>query len=376
MSDIMKSENAKSLKPAYRIFISSTFVDMIPYREAIASAIRNCDAIAYGMERFVPAPIRPLDRCYEEIENSQIFILLLGHRYGDIDTESGKSFTELEYLHARELGLPILVFLLDTDKIGTPEKFRESDDKFQALHRFKEALRNSKEITVGTFDSEKNLQEQATRSIIEVKKRIEKTYQTGIDPSTGPKLYKSFIKRPNRYKNQEAILRVRMDGRFGDTRLREEVYTAFGMPIGDAIYMNDLFVQGTSVDVDYQGWLIDAFAEGDAADWIDKNNITTGTVFEGKFRFAYEIVKNGGAARGEKPHDAYQAKLIMLEGIAVIDLDFTDGTQRKRMYSADSSLNSILQQHADLPSEIKKAISQLMYSVEPDELDGISEGEN
>ena len=135
MSDIMKSENAKSLKPAYRIFISSTFVDMIPYREAIASAIRNCDAIAYGMERFVPAPIRPLDRCYEEIENSQIFILLLGHRYGDIDTEAGKSFTELEYLHARELGLPILAFLLDTDKIGTPEKFRESDDKFQALQR-------------------------------------------------------------------------------------------------------------------------------------------------------------------------------------------------------------------------------------------------
>lgn len=189
MSDIMKSENSKALKPAYRIFISSTFVDMIPYREAIASAIRNCDAIAYGMERFVPAPIRPLDRCYEEIENSQIFILLLGHRYGDIDTESGKSFTELEYLHARELGLPILAFLLDTDKIGTPEKFRETDDKFQALHRFKEALKNSKEITVGTFDSEKSLQEQATRSIIEVKKRIEKTYQTGIDPSTGPKLY-------------------------------------------------------------------------------------------------------------------------------------------------------------------------------------------
>ncbi len=45
--------------PAYRVFISSTYVDMIPYRDASQTAITNCDAVAYGMERFVPAPIRP-----------------------------------------------------------------------------------------------------------------------------------------------------------------------------------------------------------------------------------------------------------------------------------------------------------------------------
>ena len=70
---------------------------MIPYRDALQTAITNCDSIAYGMERFVPAPIRPLDRCYEEIAGSQIYVLLLGHRYGEIDSDSGKSYTELEY---------------------------------------------------------------------------------------------------------------------------------------------------------------------------------------------------------------------------------------------------------------------------------------
>ena len=372
MPDTAKNASATTPKPAYRIFISSTFVDMIPYRNAIAEAIRNCDAIAYGMERFVPAPIRPLDRCYEEIESSQIFILLLGHRYGDIDTESGKSYTELEYLHAKELGLPILVFLLDTDKVGTPEKFRETDDKFQALRRFKEELKNSKEITVGAFESEKSLQEKATRSIADAKQRMEKAHQTSADPSTGPRLYKSFVKRPKRYKGQEAILRVRMEGRFGDTRLRDEVYTAFGMPIGDAIYMNGLFVQGTSVDVDYEGWLIDAFATGDAADWLDENKITTGTVFEGKFRFAYEIVKNGGSARGELPHDVYQAKLILLEGIRIIENGPAEGSaQRKKSLECSSDDN----EYTGAGSAMQKFLTQLALKAVQTPLNDTLEGE-
>lgn len=134
--------------PAYRVFISSTYTDMIAYREAVQTVITNCDCVAYGMERFVAAPIRPLDRCYEEIAGSQIFILLLGHRYGEKEEESGKSFTELEYEKAKELGLPILAFFLDVDKVGTVAKFRESDDKYQALQSFKLGLKNSKEITV------------------------------------------------------------------------------------------------------------------------------------------------------------------------------------------------------------------------------------
>lgn len=315
----MAESKTPSPRPAYRIFISSTYVDMIPYREAIQSAITNCDAVAYGMERFVPAPVRPLDRCYEEIAGSQIFILLLGHRYGEIEPDSGKSFTELEYDKAKEIGLPILAFLLDTDKVGSLEKFRESDGQYEALQRFKNGLKNSKEITVGTFASEKDLQEKATRSIKETIDRIRSVVQTAEDPSVGAKLFAKFIKRPERYKGNEAVLRVRMDGRYGDARLREELYEAFNMPIGDALYLNDLFVLGSSIDVDQDGWLIDAWADGEAADWLDNNEVTTGTTFEAKFRFAHEVVKNGGRIPGGGPRDAYHAKLIMLKGIRIVE---------------------------------------------------------
>lgn len=323
--------------PAYRVFISSTFVDMIPYREAIQQAITNCDAISYGMERFVPAPIRPLDRCYEEIENSQIFLLMLGHRYGEIDKETGKSFTELEYEKAKELNLPILVFILDTDKVGAPESFRESDRQYDALVRLKTRLKESKEITVGIFSSEKDLQEKATRSLKETIERMQNASQAKTDKISGAKLFSLFIKRPARYKNCEAVLRVRMDGKYGDARLREELYEAFDMPIGDALYLNDLFVLGSRIDVDREGWLIDAWATGDAADWLDKNEVTTGTVFEAKFKFAFEIVKRGGRIIGGLPHDVYQAKLIMLNGIKVIEkTDPTNGSKRKDNYQENN----------------------------------------
>lgn len=316
----INGNNVATPPPAYRIFVSSTYVDMIPYREALTNAIKNCDAIAYGMERFVPAPIRPLDRCYEEISNSQIFILLIGHRYGEVDLDSGKSYTELEYIKAKEIGLPILVFLLNTDKVGTPEKFRESDSQYEALCRFKNELKNSKEITVGEFTSEKDLQDKATRAIQETVNRIQSVNVTLNDISAGAKLYAKFIKRPERYKGQEAVLRVRMCGRYGDSRLREELYEAFGMPIGDALYLNDLFVLGSTVDVDQEGWIIDAWADGNAADWLDNNEVTTGTTFEAMFRFAYEIVKKGGrSSLEEAPHDVYQAKLIMIKGIKVVE---------------------------------------------------------
>ena len=359
-------------KPAYRIFISSTFVDMIPYRDAIAEAIRNCDAVAYGMERFVPAPIRPLDRCYEEIDESQIFILLLGHRYGEIDSDSGKSYTELEYIHAKERGLPILAFMLDTDKIGTPEKFRESDAQFQALRRFKMTLKLSKEITVATFDSEKSLQEMATRAINDTKGRMEKAHKTVNDYSAGANLYKKFVKRPVHYKGQDAVLRVRMDGKFGDARLREALYEAFGMPIGDAIYLNDLFVLGTSIDVSYDGWLIDAFAEGNAADWLDENNVTTGTVFEAKFRFAYEIVKKGGAARGELPHDAYQAKLIMLKGIRVIETESLDVTANSRKKVSASPVETDLDENSEAIEMFRQILAQMIQGFHTSSADGMN----
>lgn len=51
MSTERKIAQQKTL-PAFRVFISSTYTDMIPYREVIQTALNRADCLSYGMERF------------------------------------------------------------------------------------------------------------------------------------------------------------------------------------------------------------------------------------------------------------------------------------------------------------------------------------
>lgn len=50
MSDERKK--ATTLSTAYRVLVSSTYLDMICYRNAMREAANNADCLSYGMERF------------------------------------------------------------------------------------------------------------------------------------------------------------------------------------------------------------------------------------------------------------------------------------------------------------------------------------
>ena len=142
------------------------------------------------------------------------------------------------------------------------------------------------------------------------------------DYKAGAKKFNHFVKRPGRYKNEEAILRVRMDGLYGGWRLRDEVFKGFGFVPGDALFLNDLYVLGLEkLDVGKEDWVVDCFASGKAADWLDENNVAQGTIFEGRFKFAYETVRKGAGSRGSlEAVDAKIANLILLEGVKVIGI--------------------------------------------------------
>lgn len=313
-------------KPAFRVFISSTYMDMIPYRDAVQTALNRADCIAYGMERFGARAIPPLEACYKELEDSQIYICVLGMRYGTVDESTGKSYTQLEYEKARELGKPTLVFLIDESKV----KFNLSEIDMgmpgEKLASFKKTIKDTKEVTCDFFDSAMALQETIGRSIdIEIRR------QGIIEPPVlieeeeyifGANKYRDFVRRPERYKDHLITLQVRMDGKYGGWKLRDEIAIAFGLPKGDLLYLNDLWVLGLDkIDVDDEVWQIDCMAVGQAADWLDRNKVTQGTVFEGKFKTAYKRVPQiAGRGLGEQV-DAMVAKLILVEGLRVIGTD-------------------------------------------------------
>jgi hypothetical protein len=101
----------------FQIFISSTFKDLREQRKQAVEVIFERGHIPIALERFSPANESDLETIKSVIAECQIYLLILGHRYGDIVPGRDISFTELEYEIAEENGLLILPFVLKPDEI-------------------------------------------------------------------------------------------------------------------------------------------------------------------------------------------------------------------------------------------------------------------
>ncbi len=83
-----------------QVFISSTFTDMREERQAAVEAILQAGHIPAGMELFAAGSESQLVTIKQWIDDSDVFMLLLGGRYGMIEPKSGKSYIETEYRYA------------------------------------------------------------------------------------------------------------------------------------------------------------------------------------------------------------------------------------------------------------------------------------
>lgn len=97
-----------------RIFISSTCYDLSQVRADLFEFI-----VSLGhkpvLSEFNTFPIDPdkntIDNCIENVKNNaDIFVLIIGNRYGSI-SDDGRSITNTEYIYAKEIGIPIYVFI-------------------------------------------------------------------------------------------------------------------------------------------------------------------------------------------------------------------------------------------------------------------------
>ena len=102
----------------FRIFVSSTFHGLEDQRKAAIEVIVNAQHIPVALERFSAANESDLEVIKRAIAESQIYILILGHRYGEIVPGTDISYTELEYEIAEQNGLLILPFVLDAEEVN------------------------------------------------------------------------------------------------------------------------------------------------------------------------------------------------------------------------------------------------------------------
>jgi len=105
-----------------KIYISSTYQDLIEHRSVVDRTLRRMGHDVIGMEQYVAEGNKPLDRCLADVRLSNLYVVMVAWRYGYIPNDQpppgapgALSITELEYNEAVKEKKPILAFLLDTD---------------------------------------------------------------------------------------------------------------------------------------------------------------------------------------------------------------------------------------------------------------------
>lgn len=93
------------------------------YVAAVERAISACGHVIVDMADFPAADQAPADLCAERVRGCQVYVGLLGTRYGSpVRDRPEVSYPELEFEAATEAGLERLMFVLDTgaEDVGIP----------------------------------------------------------------------------------------------------------------------------------------------------------------------------------------------------------------------------------------------------------------
>ncbi|HEX8650717.1 MAG TPA: DUF4062 domain-containing protein [Pyrinomonadaceae bacterium] len=116
------------------VFLSSTWLDLQPEREAVQTALHRLRETKFiGMEYFGSRDENTRQTSLDEVDRSTLYVGIFGGRYGS-------GITEAEYRRALEKDLPCLIYV--KDEASVQQQWREADpDKQDRLTRLKEELR-------------------------------------------------------------------------------------------------------------------------------------------------------------------------------------------------------------------------------------------
>ncbi|MBI1835280.1 MAG: DUF4062 domain-containing protein [Burkholderiales bacterium] len=132
------------MKRKLQVFISSTYTDLKTERQAAVGAILKSGHIPAGMELFTSGDKSQMTTIEKWIDESDVYMLILGGRYGSIESSSGLSYTELEYKYASAQGKPMFAVVIETAaleaKIRTFGSEAMEKEQPQLLKQFRECV--------------------------------------------------------------------------------------------------------------------------------------------------------------------------------------------------------------------------------------------
>ncbi len=164
------------MKKKLQIFVSSTYTDLIRERQSAVQAILRAGNIPAGMELFSAGNKSQLDTIKRWIDESDIYVLILGGRYGSLEPESGLSYTEIEYNYAIEIGKPFFALVLDEKYIDLKVK---SDGKavleLENQEKYKDFRKNVLSKVCRICENESDIKLAILESIIDIQNKFDLT---------------------------------------------------------------------------------------------------------------------------------------------------------------------------------------------------------
>jgi len=100
------------IRKRLQVFVSSTYEDLKQERQAAVEAILSAGHIPAGMELFAAGDESQMDVIKQWIDESDVYLLILGGRYGSVESKSQKSYVELEYEYALSKGKPLFACVI------------------------------------------------------------------------------------------------------------------------------------------------------------------------------------------------------------------------------------------------------------------------
>lgn len=119
-----------------QVFVSSTYTDLIEERQAAVQAILDAGHIPAGMELF-KAGKSQMKTIHKWIDDSDVYMLILGARYGSIEEESGLSYTELEYRYALSKNMPVFAIVLEDSFLSSKATSCGENSIFEIGNKYK-----------------------------------------------------------------------------------------------------------------------------------------------------------------------------------------------------------------------------------------------
>ena len=151
-----------------KVFLSSTYLDLIEHRKAVVNALRTMGEEVDHMEIFGARDEEPTKASLDELDKCDVLVGIYAYRYGTVPKGSKVSVTEQEYLYAMSKKTPILVFVVNEDFDWPPKKMDESLTK---IKKFK--AKATSEHTPEYFTSPDNLASKVLASIGRIPRKAE-----------------------------------------------------------------------------------------------------------------------------------------------------------------------------------------------------------